>query len=125
MYARVYKMSTVAVRIGWCPRDTGEAIELARKGGKSTFLSHDDAGRFFALAVASDNPPLGSTAVVHLSSKPPPGQQSRVDPEPARLLCGYEGADEFPRGLPFPVLDPVRWPTLSPGCLFFAMTRRI
>ena len=76
--------------------------------GKSTFLSHDDAGRFFALAVALDNPPPGSTAVVHLSSKPPPGQQSRVDPEPARLLCGYVGADEFPAGLPYPVLDPVR-----------------
>ena len=56
MYARQYGTPVVAVRIGWCPRDTGEAIELARKGGKSAFLSHSDAGRFFTLAVESSHP---------------------------------------------------------------------
>ena len=36
------------------------------------------------------------------------GMSRGVGSVPASLLCGYEGADEFPAGLPFPVLDPVR-----------------
>jgi hypothetical protein len=75
MYARAYGMSCVAVRIGWCPRDTGEAIELARKGGIPAFLSHADAGRFFALATEAVGPEPGRCAVV-----------SRAAPQCARAL---------------------------------------
>jgi hypothetical protein len=38
-----------------------------------------------------------------------------VDPGPAYALCGYEGADEFPAGLPFPVLSRSLIPALTQG----------
>jgi hypothetical protein len=98
--------------IGCCvgpTTQTGEAIELARKGGEPEFLSHADAGRFFALAVESARPDPAAgdpAAVVFLTSRPPPGFPVPVDPEPAFNLCGYRAQDVFPAGLPFPVLDP-------------------
>ena len=56
---------------------------------------------------------MNFTFQVHLTSKPPAGTMPTVDPGPAYALCGYEGADEFPAGLPFPVLSRSLIPALT------------
>ena len=97
MYVRQHKMSVVAVRIGWLPRNNDTVRHMASHGGGS-YLSHGDAGRFFACAVEKE---AVGYAVVFLVSKQKPGRG--VDMEPAQRLLGFEAQDVFPEGLPFEV----------------------
>jgi nucleoside-diphosphate-sugar epimerase len=102
MYARVHTLSVICVRIGWLPRNTGEARRLAASShGKSIFFSHDDSNRFHTLCVESPNPPPGTSVVLQATSRPvgPP----RMSLEEARRVIGYEPHDTWPQGLPFPV----------------------
>jgi uronate dehydrogenase len=102
MYARVHNLSVISVRIGWFPRNTGEAVRLAASEfGRDIFLSHRDSNRFLALCVESDQPPPGTSAVVQAASRPT--RAPRMDLEPARRVIGYEPQDTWPEGLPFPV----------------------
>eukprot|EP01050_Picozoa_sp_SAG11_P024536 SAG11_NODE_5252_length_1615_cov_1.506596_1_plen_143_part_00 len=41
---------------------------------------------------------------MHLTSRPPLGMRSPVSRAEAAALCGYEGVDTFPEGLPFSLL---------------------
>lgn len=97
MYVRKHKMSVVAVRIGWLPRNNETLRHMAEHGGGS-YLSHGDAGRFFGCAVEAE---AVGYALVFLVSKQKPGRG--VDMEPAKRLLGFEPQDVFSEGLPFEV----------------------
>lgn len=102
MYARVHSLSVITVRIGWLPRNTGEARRLAASPhGRDIFFSHDDSNRFFTLCVESENPPPGTSVVLQATSRPT--GQARMSLDEARSVIGYEPRDTWPEGLPFPV----------------------
>ena len=102
MYARVHNLSVISVRIGWLPRNTGEARRLAASPiGPDIFFSHDDSNRFHTQCVESENPPPGTSVILQATSRPV--RAPRMDLEPARQVIGYEPQDTWPEGLPFPV----------------------
>lgn len=102
MYARVHNLSVISVRIGWLPRNTGDAQRLmASANGRDIFFSHDDSNRFHTLCVESPNPPPGTAVTLQATSRP--AGAPRMDLEPARRVIGYEPQDTWPEGLPFPV----------------------
>jgi len=98
MYARVYGMSVLAVRIGWLPRNAVDARKI-RRNGQDEYLSHRDAGRFFACAVEADRPAPGDFATLNAASRPT-GPTPLLDIDAARAMSGYEPADAFPDGMP-------------------------
>lgn len=83
-----------AVRLGWCPRDAGQAQEIAQSTlAQDVYLSPGDAGRFFAAAIRA--PLDGGFHVVYAMSKPV--QTATYDDAPA-LRLGYEAQDTWPTG---------------------------
>ena len=102
MYARCYDLSVINVRLGWLPRDAAFAQRVQQsERGVDIFLSHDDAGRFFARCVESEQPAAGEAVTVFATSKPLRNQ--RLDLSPARELLDYVPQDTWPQGLPFGV----------------------
>ncbi|NJN83065.1 MAG: NAD(P)-dependent oxidoreductase [Caldilineaceae bacterium] len=102
MYARVHNLSVISVRIGWLPRNNGEARNLAKSAiGPNIFFSHNDSNRFHALCVESPNPPPGQSVILQATSRPV--EYERMDLGPARRVIGYEPQDTWPDGLPFEV----------------------
>ena len=102
MVSRTRGLPVLAVRIGWLTRNSEEAAHLRERRAFAHFLSHDDAGRFFADAVEADATDWKGS-VVYAVSRPPPGEPEAVDRDAARRLTGYEARDVFPQGLPFDV----------------------
>ena len=99
MYARVYRMSVIAARLGWLPRDPGHAQELQSSPvGTDVYLSHDDAGRFFTACVEAQMQP-GQFEILFATSQPL--ADARVDLEPARRVVGYTPNDRWPDGHAF------------------------
>lgn len=102
MYARVHNLSVISVRIGWLPRNYGEAKRLVQSGtGKNVFLSHEDSNRFHERCVESQNPPPGESVVLFATSIP--AEEARLDLELAREVIGYEPQNVWPEGLPYSV----------------------
>ncbi len=98
MYARVHGLSVINVRIGWLPRNPGEADRLkASKIGPDCFFSHADAQRFYERVVEAPNPAPGECVTVFATSKP--AAIERMELEPARRILGYEPQDVWPNGL--------------------------
>ena len=98
MYARVYGLSVINVRIGWLPRNPGEADRLkAARIGPDTFFSHADAQRFYERCVESPTPGKGEAVTVFATSIPK--YIERMELEPARRILGYEPQDVWPQGL--------------------------
>lgn len=98
MLARVQGTSVINVRIGWLPRNPGEADRLkASAMGPDCFFSHADAQRFFERVVESENPGPGQAVTVFATSKP--AKIERMDLEPARRILGYEPKHTWPQGL--------------------------
>jgi nucleoside-diphosphate-sugar epimerase len=95
IYAHVHGMQVLIVRLGWCPRDSDHAAELARdEVGKDVYLSVRDAGRFFACAVSA---PLDAPYhIVFATSRP--FRHTRYDITKTRTLLGYEPLDTWPSG---------------------------
>jgi uronate dehydrogenase len=94
--AEAYGISTLAVRLGWCPRTPEQVREIAAsEWAQDVYLSPDDAGRFFACAVRpkQDVP----YAVVYANSKPV--HRVMYDLTAARELLGYEPRDTWPQGV--------------------------
>ncbi|MGL4551786.1 MAG: NAD-dependent epimerase/dehydratase family protein [Gemmataceae bacterium] len=86
--------TVLAVRLGWCPRDAGQAREIAGSvWAQDVYLSPGDAGRFFAAAARC--PLDGGFHVVYAMSKPV--RSATYDDGPARRL-GYEPRDVWPAG---------------------------
>ena len=99
VFARRHKLAVVAARIGWLPR-TRQALDELRssRGAQSVYLSHADAGRFLACAVAA---PMAGYQVMFVTSLPPAGSFG-WDPEPARAATGFVARDTYPDGCAFP-----------------------
>ena len=99
MYSRLHDLPVLAVRIGWFPRNPGEAAQIrdGDEGGSKVYLSHDDAGRFFVRALEAE---WAGYHTVYAVSRAGDGRP-RFDPDPARRVVGYEPQDVFPDGLPF------------------------
>lgn len=91
-------MSIVNVRIGWLPRNPGEADRLkAARIGPDCFFSHADAQRFYERVVESPAPGPGEAVTVFATSIP--AQIERMDLTPAKEILGYEPQDVWPNGL--------------------------
>ena len=100
MYARVHGVSVINARIGWLPRNPGEAKRLVESRiGKDVFFSHRDAQLFHERCVESPEPGPGQSVTVFAISNPL--EQHRLDLEPARRILGYEPQDVWPQGLPY------------------------
>lgn len=100
MYARMYDLSVVNVRIGWLPRDTeGANVLRDSQWGADFFFSHADAQRFYERVVESPTPLPGEAVTVFAVSRPTFKQ--RLDPELPREVLGYEPQDKWPDGLNF------------------------
>jgi uronate dehydrogenase len=100
MYARVFNMEVINVRILWLVRSQAHGQRLLDSGqGVNVYFSHDDAKRFFERAVESSRPGPGECVTVFAGSKPL--HKPRVDMEPAREILGYEPQDTFPEGMPY------------------------
>lgn len=98
MLARVHGISVVNVRIGWLPRNPGEADRLKSASiGPDCYFSHADAQRFYERVVESPTPGPGESVTVFATSKP--AKIERMELEPARRILGYEPQDVWPAGL--------------------------
>jgi uronate dehydrogenase len=101
MYHLRYGLSVIAVRIGWFPRNPGEAKRLMERNGFNVYLSHRDTGRLFSATVEA--PEVGYSLIYGASK--PKDPRTGLDLSSARQL-GYEPMDVFPEGLPFEVPMP-------------------
>jgi nucleoside-diphosphate-sugar epimerase len=95
-FAEAHGLSVVAVRLGGCPRTREQVEEFVQNPMfQDVYLSPQDAGRFFACAVAA--PADIRFALVYACSRPV--RQAVFDLGPARELLGYEPHDTWPRGM--------------------------
>lgn len=102
MYAALYTIGVIHVRIGWLPRSLQQAQAIARSDyGQNIYLSYADAQRFFECCVEADVPAPGESLVVFAGSKAQ--GVPHMDLEPARRLLGYEPQDRWPENMPFPL----------------------
>jgi nucleoside-diphosphate-sugar epimerase len=102
MYAKLYDLSVIHVRIGWLPRSLEQARAIATSEyAQNIYLSYADAQRFFERCVESDLPAAGDSMVVFAGSKTT--QTPHMDLEPARRLLGYVPQDRWPQNMPFSV----------------------
>jgi len=87
-------MSAIAVRLGWCPRDRGQAREIAESPRTRTSTS--------APPTPADSSPAPSSpdsvrwAVLYATSRPV--RRWTYDVEAAKRLIGYEPRDAWPQG---------------------------
>ncbi len=105
MYAALYNIAVVHVRIGWLPRSLQQAKAIAASAyGQNIYLSYADAQRYFACCVEADVPAPGETLVFYAGSRPNQGIP-HMDLEPARRLLGYEPQDTWPENMPFTLAE--------------------
>jgi uronate dehydrogenase len=98
MYATVHGLSTVAVRIGWFPRNQRDVARVRASGrGQDMYLSHVDAARFFACAVESPAPAGGECAVIFATSRAIHG--GGADLSDAERVIGYVPSQAWPEGI--------------------------
>jgi nucleoside-diphosphate-sugar epimerase len=95
VYSKWHGITVLTVRLGWCPRDTGQVKEIAAAElFQDVYLSPGDAGRFFAAAVeAAELPPF---AVVYATSRFT--HQLRYDLSETRRLLGWQPQEQWPTG---------------------------
>jgi nucleoside-diphosphate-sugar epimerase len=95
VYARHHDIHVLIARLGWCPRDLKQVVEIkASELAQDVFFSPGDAGRFFAAAVeAADVPPY---FVVYATSRFT--HTLRYDLSPTKALLGWEPRDQWPTG---------------------------
>ena len=103
VYAYRAKTCVIAARICWLPRNLDTVRVIREHNGATSYLSHDDAGRFFLRAVDAEGPELaaGSFHAMYVTSRVPEGTPPRVNISEARTLLGYEPQDVFPQGQPY------------------------
>jgi uronate dehydrogenase len=98
MYAARRKMSVIAVRISWLPRNIAEIRRMVQWNAQDWYLSHNDAGRFYNCAVEAEGISYCCLFATSKRSRP-----EGADLESARQAIGYEPMDLFPQGLPFEI----------------------
>ena len=95
VYARQHGITVLAVRLGWCPRNAEHVAELTTTPrGHNSYLSPNDAGRFFVRAVEAALEP-GFT-ILFVTSRPK--NKPIFDLEPTKRLLGWEPLDTWPDG---------------------------
>lgn len=95
VYAENHQMSVLAVRLGWCPRNSAQVEEIAADPqSQDVFFSPNDVGRFFVAAVES--PSWSGFQIVFATSRPV--QVWQYDLGPAERLLGYVPLDQWPTG---------------------------
>ena len=100
MYAKLYGLSVINVRIGWLPRSLEQARSIAASEyAQNIYLSYADAQRFFVRCVESEIPAPGESIVVFAGSKT--AEVPHMDLEPAQRLLGYTPQDRWPENMPF------------------------
>lgn len=94
MYSRLHDMSVIVIRPGWLPRSKDMIETIARhEHHQRYYLSPNDAGRAFALAVEAENVHF---AVIAAQSK---GKAfDAMDLTSAKQFIGYEPRDKWPEG---------------------------
>ena len=97
MYAIRHNMSTIAVRVGWLPRNSREVGKLEEYGSGNIYLSPVDAGRFYLCAVESEQPEPGQYAIVNATSRPVTATVVELDS--ARTIIGYVPTQTWPQGI--------------------------
>jgi hypothetical protein len=103
MYAAMYNLSVIHVRIGWLPRSLEQAQAITRSDyAQNIYLSYADAQRFFERCVESEVPTSGESVVVFAGSKA--AGIPHMDLEPARQLLGYIPQDRWPENMPYSVM---------------------
>ena len=103
MYAALYNISVIHVRIGWLPRSLQQAQAIAsRPDAQNIYLSYADAQRFFACCVEADVPAPGESLVFFAGCRPNQGVPY-MDLEPARRLLGYAPQDTWPENMPYEI----------------------
>ena len=109
MYAKLYDLAVIHVRIGWLPRSLEQAKAIANSEyGQNIYLSYADAQRFFVRCVEADVPAPGESIVLFAGSKSE--GVPHMDLEPARRLLGYEPQDIWPENMPFELPPPAEKP---------------
>ena len=100
MYAKLYGLSVINVRIGWLPRSLEQARSIAASEyAQNIYLSYADAQRFFVRCAESEIPAPGESIVVFAGSKT--AEIPHMDLEPAKRLLGYTPQDRWPENMPF------------------------
>lgn len=102
MFAHNHPDLTVLVaRIGWFARTTVEKQRIADRNATATYLSHQDACRFFTACIENPLalPAIERFAILFAYSKA--GRQI-VDLADTQNLIGYQPQDVFPEGSTFP-----------------------
>jgi len=99
LYARRFGISVLAVRLGWMVRNPDEARHMIELGIFDCYVSRADGARALAAAVEAEGIAF---EIVYAASR---GGERVFDMEPARRLLGFEAAQRWPEGLPFPLPD--------------------
>ncbi len=94
-YSEAHGLSVLPIRLGFCPRSAEQCAQIESfDWGPDVYLSHADAGRFFACAVEA--PAAIPFAILYATSIP--ARMVRYDLETPRKLIGYEPRDTWPQG---------------------------
>jgi nucleoside-diphosphate-sugar epimerase len=96
VYANHHGIQSLAVRLGWCPRDANQIAQITADAvSQDVYLSPGDAGRFFRATVeAATLPPF---AVVYATSRFT--HHLLYDLSGAKTLLGWEPRDQWPTGV--------------------------
>jgi uronate dehydrogenase len=99
LYARRFRLSVLAVRLGWMVRSPDEARHMQELKIFDCYVSRADGARALAAAVE-----VGGITfeIVYAASR---GGERVFDMEPARRLLGFEAQQRWPEGLPFSLPD--------------------
>ncbi|MGL4420921.1 MAG: NAD-dependent epimerase/dehydratase family protein [Gemmataceae bacterium] len=95
-YAWEHQLSTIAVRLGWCPRDAGQVAAIAAcEVSQDVYLSPEDAGRFFVACMAAEELPM--YLVLFATSRA--RHQVRYDLQASQRWLGWSPQEEWPQGI--------------------------
>lgn len=99
-YTKQGFFSVIAVRLGFCPRDSHQVLQIAGDPrDQDVYLSPGDAGLFFDCCVKAKLP-ANSFHVLYAASNAP--HLVRFDLEPAKRLIGFQPRDTWPTGVTVP-----------------------
>lgn len=97
MYHRKHGLDVLAVRIGWFPRRRRHARHIEDAEARDSYLSPDDAARFFSAAATTD---WSGFHVLYAMGRPQDDADPAYDLTPGRDVLGYQPEHRFPDGLP-------------------------
>ena len=97
-YAETHGLSVLAIRLGWCPRTSDHAKELAEFGRRArTFILSLGRCGPLPLADAVECAKSIRYAILYATSKPVKVPYFDMEVRRARLI-GYEPCDQWPQG---------------------------